>query len=301
MPISHRIILDTDIGSDVDDLMALALILGSPQLELLGVTTVYGDTRLRAQLAHRVLRLVGHQAQVHAGESTPISGKDVWWAGHEGALYDQLEEETYDSDAAVDFLVEAVLAEPGSVDVVAIGPLTNIARAIEADPRFAASVRHLWVMGGSFSTEEPEHNLRSDDAAARRVFESNIPITVTGLEITRRINVGREAVASIAASGELGKLIQAEIRQWWEFWETEWNVPHDPVTVLTMTHPDLFTLSEPGRIEVGSGEREGISTFKEGVGSIRVTVDLESERVSAAMVEGIVAAGQQDQTSGSAS
>lgn len=68
-----------------------------------------------------------------------------------------------------------------------------------------------------------------------------------------------------------------------------------------MTHPDLFTLSEPGRIEVGSGEREGISTFKEGVGSIRVTVDLESERVSAAMVEGIVAAGQQDQTSGSAS
>lgn len=215
MPISHRIILDTDIGSDVDDLMALALILGSPQLELLGVTTVYGDTRLRAQLAHRVLRLVGHQAQVHAGESTPISGKDVWWAGHEGALYDQLEEETYDSDAAVDFLVEAVLAEPGSVDVVAIGPLTNIARAIEADPRFAASVRHLWVMGGSFSTEEPEHNLRSDDAAARRVFESNIPITVTGLEITRRINVGREAVASIAASGELGKLIQAEIRQWW--------------------------------------------------------------------------------------
>lgn len=289
MPAQHRVILDTDIGSDVDDLLALALILGTPEIDLVGVTTVYGDTRLRAQLTRSVLNKLGQDLPVHAGVATPLSGRAVWWAGHEGALHGDLERESYDSDDAVRFLLDTVIAAPGEIDVIAIGPLTNIAEAIKADERFSRSVRHLWVMGGSFADDEPEHNFRSDDLAARTVFASGIPTTVSGLEVTRKINIGSDELARIAGAGEVGRLIEAEIEQWWKFWDTAWNVPHDPVTVLTLTRPDLFEFSAPGTIVIRTGEEGGISDFVAGEGASRVAADLDADAVSAAIVEGIVA------------
>lgn len=287
----HRVLLDTDIGSDVDDLLALALIFGTPAIDLVGVTTVYGDTLLRARLAKRVARLAGRDVPVVAGESQPISGREVWWAGHEGALYEDLESETVEGTDAVAHLVETVLADPGGVDVVAIGPLTNIAAAIRRDPRFAAAVRHLWIMGGSFTTDEPEHNLRSDTTAAEIVFGSGIPITVSGLDVTRRVTIGGDALARIAESGSLGALIDAEVRQWWEYWSTEWNVPHDPVTVLTLTEPELFEFSPAGAVTIeGTGEDAGVSRFQPGAGVVRITTGLDAVAVAERIVEGIVGA-----------
>ncbi|MDQ1174515.1 purine nucleosidase [Microbacterium testaceum] len=288
MPATHHVILDTDIGSDVDDLMALALILGTPSLELVGVTTVYGDTALRARIVARVARLTGRSFPVHAGLSTPLSGREVWWAGHEGALYDDLDAETFESDDAVGFLVDRVLARPGEIDVIAIGPLTNIAAAIERDGRFAGAVRHLWVMGGTFTDDEREHNFRSDAVAARIVFDADIPTTVTGLDVTRLIDVRAEQVERIRDSGPLGALIDAEIRQWWAFWDTQWNVPHDPVTVLTLVTPELFTFSPLGRISIDENPADpGLSRHEVSGGLTRVTRLLEADAVSARMVDGI--------------
>ena len=274
MTIQHRVILDTDIGSDVDDLMALALLLGTPSVELVGVTTVYGDTALRARLAKRVLRMVGADVPVHAGIRLPLSGRDVWWAGHEGALYAELETEPYDSDEAVQYLIDEVLAAPGEIDVIAIGPLTNIAAAISAEPRFAAAVRQLWVMGGDFADGTPEHNLQSDALAAQIVFDSGMPITITGLEVTRRIDI---------RTAELDR-----IEQWWAFWNEEWNVPHDPITVLTLTDPQLFETTEAGHVGIGRGESEGCSTHEQGRGQTRVVTTLDVEAVTERIVAGIV-------------
>lgn len=290
MPALHRVILDTDIGTDVDDLMALALLLGSPTVDLLGVTTVYGDTRLRAQLTTRILRTAGRDIPVHAGEIETRSGREVWWAGHEGALHTGLDAEGYASDAAVGYLVETVLASPGEIDVIAIGPLTNIAQAIAADDRFAAAVGHLWIMGGSFGDDEEEHNFRSDAEAAAIVFAAGIPTTVSGLEITRKINIGAAELQRIAASGELGSVVQAEIEQWWKFWDEEWSVPHDPVTVLTMTHPDDFAFSALGTITIDEKDVPGASVFTPGAGRTRITVGLDADATAAAIVDGIVAA-----------
>ena len=286
----HRVILDTDIGTDVDDLMALALIFGSPTIEILGVTTVYGDTALRGRMTKRIAEIAGVTLPVHAGETDTLSGREIWWAGHEARLYDDLERHAIDGVDAVDHLIEAVCAAPGTVDVIAIGPLTNIAAAIERDSRFAGAVRHLWIMGGSFGVEEEsEHNFRSDATAAAIVFAAGIPSTVAGLEITRLIAMGSDAVARISAAGELGEVIDAEIRQWWEFWATEWNVPHDPVTVLTMTRPELFRLSPSGRIEILRGDEiEGVSRFHVGEGETRIVTGLDAEAVAEAIVVGIV-------------
>ncbi|SKB00564.1 purine nucleosidase [Agreia bicolorata] len=289
MTIQHRVILDTDIGSDVDDLMALALLLGTPSVELVGVTTVYGDTALRARLAKRVLRMVGADVPVHAGILLPLSGRDVWWAGHEGALYEGLDSEPYDSDDAVQYLIDEVLAAPGEIDVIAIGPLTNIAAAINAEPRFAGAVRQLWVMGGDFADGTPEHNLQSDSLAAQIVFDSGIPVTITGLEVTRRIDIRKAALDRIEQSGALGSLIRAEIEQWWAFWNEEWNVPHDPITVLTLTDPQLFETSEAGHVVIGRGDSEGCSTYEPGQGQTRVVTTLDVEAVTERIVAGIIA------------
>lgn len=287
---THRVILDTDIGTDVDDLMALALILGTPGIDLLAVTTVYGDTTLRARMTKRIAEIAGASIPVHAGLADTLSGREVWWAGHEGRLYEGLDRHEPDGSDAVSVLVDTVCAAPGTVDVIAIGPLTNIAAAIRRDDRFAGAVRHLWIMGGSFSDAEPEHNLRSDAEAAEVVFAAGIPITVSGLDVTRRIEMGRDALARISASGPLGRAIEAEIVQWWEFWKTEWNVPHDPVTVLTMTAPALFT-STTGTVEIlRGGDNEGISRFHEGDGHVRVVTGLDAPAVAEAIVRGIEAA-----------
>ena len=289
MSAHHRVVLDTDIGTDVDDLMALALLLGSPAIDLIGITTVYGDTRLRAQMTARVLSAANRSVPVHAGARTTLSGREVWWAGHEGALHDDLDHERYDSDQAVRFLVNTILASPGEIDLIAIGPLTNIAHAIAEDPRFAESVRHLWIMGGAFGSDETEHNFRSDAVAARAVFTAGIPTTVTGLEVTRQIHIGAPELQRIAHSGTLGQLVQSEIEQWWKFWDTEWNVPHDPVTVLTLTQPELFRFSDVGTVTIADGAEEGVSRFETGRdGRTRITIGLDAVAASSAIVDGIM-------------
>jgi purine nucleosidase len=288
------VILDTDIGSDVDDAMALALILGTPDLDLIGITTVYGDTALRARIARRYASLARRDVPVHAGIADPTSGRDVWWAGHEGSLHDDLDTESIEPTPAVDFLLRSAGAHGGDLDIIAVGPLTNIAAAINADPNFAASVRTLWIMGGDFSGGEAEHNFRSDSNAARTVFGSRISTVVSGLEITRRIKIETSQLARLRAAGPIGAALGADIDQWWRYWNEAWNVPHDPVTVLTVTRPDLFQLSKPGRITVAtdSDENDGKSAFEAcSGGASRIVESLDAELVAEEIIAGIVAAG----------
>ncbi|MEU6714412.1 nucleoside hydrolase [Nonomuraea sp. NPDC046802] len=284
-----RVIFDTDIGTDVDDALALAVLLGSPEVDLAGCTTVYGDTLLRARLTKRLARLGGRAAlPVIAGSAKTLTDRNVWWAGHEGKLFPDLDTEQADPGDAVSYLVDRVTSAPGGVDVVAVGPLTNIARAITAAPSFARDVRHLWIMGGRFDDPKPEHNLKSDPEAAAVVFASGAPITVTGLEITTTVRMDAGDVSAIAGSGPLGEALKAEIEQWWRFWNEEWNCPHDPITVLTMVAPDLFTFSPEGRVAVGT---DGSSTFEPGNGHTRVTTSAPPLQVAQEIVRRIVAAG----------
>lgn len=289
---THRIILDTDLGTDVDDAMALSQLLGLSEVDLIGVTTVYGDVTLRARLARRIIGLSGRDVPVYAGRDATLSGREVWWAGHEGALYDDLETERVEGEDAVDFLVRTVIAQPGEIDVVAIGPLTNIAAAIRADDRFAGAVRHLWIMGGAFVGDEPEHNLRSDSAAAEITFAAGIPTTITGLEITRFVEIRKDQVDRMGEAGDLGRLLVAEIEQWWRFWNEEWNVPHDPVTVLTLVEPELFGFSDTGSIRIErAGDGEGRTVFEPGEGTIRVVQRIDAVAVAERIVDAIVEAG----------
>ena len=166
-----KLIIDTDVGTDVDDLWTLAVAVGRSDVDLVAVTVVYGDVGLRARLASLALTGMGVSVPVARGISDPMSDKEVMWAGFEGVGVPRLDAASAGSDDAVDLLCSLTAADPGNIDVVAIGPLTNIAAAIERDSTFVSNVRRLTIMGGEFGREWAEHNVSSDVTASRIVFD----------------------------------------------------------------------------------------------------------------------------------
>lgn len=263
----HRaLVLDTDIGTDVDDLLALAVLLGSPELNVTAVTTVYGDVALRARIVARAYAAAHRPAPlIAAGRAQTRSGRPVWWAGHEGATIDDLGEQEFAHDAsAIDTLAAADLA-------VALGPLTNVAAAVESPGR---RLRRIVMMGGAFDGR-PEHNIRSDVDAAAVVLDSGIELATIGLETTERIRVTEDDLTDLP--GELGALISAEVRRFWAFTEQSWNNPHDPIAVLMLLVPALFRFDR-GRIRVDPADH--ITRFEpDPDGPHRIVRDLDVDGV----------------------
>lgn len=285
-----KLILDTDIGTDVDDALALAVLLGSPEVELIGVTTVYGDTLLRARLARRLVRLAdpGTNIAFVPGARETLSGRDVWWPGHEGALFDDLADEPVDEAGdAVQYLTDTVATDPGQIDVMAIGPLTNIALCLRRDPGFAHNVRRLVVMGGDFAVGDriAEHNFSCDAVAAHEVFNSDLNITVTGLDVTAQVALAQPEIERIETAGPLGVALRAEIEQFWTFHGQPWNNPHDPVSALTLLRPDLFGRDRQHVHILTDGDKPGLVASRTTTGR---TADIVTELDRAGVVREIV-------------
>jgi purine nucleosidase len=255
----HAIILDTDIGSDVDDALALAMLLGSDSIDFLGITTVYGDTKLRAQIAAHLCHLANRSIQVFAGLEKPLSGRKVWSSGSEGKALSNLDQYAPESKSAVDFLVETVSQNPGQIEVIAIGPLSNIASAIQQAESFATNVKRLWIMGGDFTKDKVEHNFKCDVAAAKIVLESNMSITILDLPSSQKTIIKKDEIEKIKSSGKLGSTLHAEILNWIQPREQDWTTPHDPIAVLAMLAPEFFDFSENGSVKI---DENGISEWQ---------------------------------------
>jgi purine nucleosidase len=263
------VVLDTDLGSDVDDALALAVLLGSAEVDLLGATTVYGDVELRAKLLAGFAALAGVHVPCRPGQAEPLSGAPVWLSGEEGAHFPDLDRVLAKAEAdpepaldGVEWLVEQGRTTAGRLEVVAIGPLTNLALAVRHDPAFVGNVRRVWLMGGCFAPdaerEAPEHNFRADAVAADEVIRSGLPITVLGVELTRQLRLGDTEVAELGAGGHpLGVQLEREARAWMAYWNEPHDVPHDAVAVIRMLRPELFTSRTAWiRVEPG-GARAG--------------------------------------------
>lgn len=280
--------LDTDIATDVDDLLAIAMVLGSPELEIAGVATVYGDVELRARVAARAFEVAGVPAPpIAAGLAETLSGREVWWPGHEGSTLADLDAQAYDGpEDAVEMLASSGV-------VAAIAPLTNVAAAVG---RADHAVREIVMMGGDFSAligrpARVEHNIRCDVAAADAVFRSDVPVLAAGLEQTERIRVTGDDLARIAAAGPLGSLLAAETRRFWQFTGDDFNVPHDPLAVLVLARPELFDLAR-GRVDVVvGGENDGLTRFTpDPDGPHRIITDYDTAAAAHEIVERILTA-----------
>jgi purine nucleosidase len=197
--LSHRILLDTDIGTDVDDALALAFALRHPEIDLAAVTTVSGDTHLRGQIAARLLALAGRSdIEVAAGVREPLLRRGpaagMFWAGHEGqGLLEDGEDLPLSPRHGVDLLVESLRAE--EMEVVTVGPQSNLAAALIREPGIAERISRLTVMGGFFHACELEgrtvppavdYNLNADPEAAVRALSAPIPTTFVPADVTMR-------------------------------------------------------------------------------------------------------------------
>ncbi len=244
------IILDTDIGTDVDDCLALALLLGSPEAELVGVTTVYGDVLLRSRMVLKLLRLHGRTAPVAAGASAPIQALGpVYWEGHEGEgllTIDDLALQPAPLHAA-DFLVESVLARPGEISLLAIGPLTNVALALFKEPRLATHVKGITVMGGVVGGRGQlhlpwvEHNFQCDPAAARVVLASGAPVRIVPLDVTTQVVIRPSDVARLAGlNTPFHCAIAEQVARYPRYQQQGWTYLHDPLAAAALLVPELL-------------------------------------------------------------
>jgi inosine-uridine nucleoside N-ribohydrolase len=204
-PQSVPVIFDTDIGTDIDDAYALAVLLHRTDLQLLGVTTVSSDTRARARLAAKLLHVAGgkwSKVPVYAGTPTPVQYmKQVEWAAgfSSASLHDS---------GAIDFMRREIDARPGRVIIIAVGELTNVAALLEAEPGIAKKIRAVALMGGSFyrgyaadSKPEPEWNIKSNAAAARKVFGAGVPLLVAPLDSTADLKLSPDMRVEVFSRG----------------------------------------------------------------------------------------------------
>jgi len=272
------VIFDTDIGTDVDDILALVLLAKAPELNLLGVTTVYGDTNFRAKIARRTMQMLGrNDLNIVPGESQPRSGRQVHWAGHEGEGIPNLDAvEIKHGQSGPAYIGETAEALDGELEVIATGPLTNIAGAIAETPASGAKIKHLYLMGCAFWRPGAEHNIKCDAEAARIVFASGIPMTVISLDLTTRVWLGPNELPQIAAlPNGLGPMLENQLIRWWEYRHVEGSSPHDPLAALAMVRPDLFRF-ENWDIEVhDEPSGPGFTRLtKRGAGKIRIGVDV---------------------------
>ncbi len=248
-----RAILDTDIGTDVDDCLALALILKSPELKLEGVTCVYGNVLLRARMALKLLQMSGHlDVPVMMGAEAPLLGlRPVYWAGHEGqglleAGHEML---TPCPEHAVDFLVRKVMDNPGEIHLIAVGPLTNVALAFLREPRLARNLAGLTIMGGVVRSPDrldlpySEHNICCDPEAAHVVLSTGAPTTLVPLDVTTQVRIHREGVSRIRAGGTpFHEAVARQVELYPRYHSEGSTFLHDPLAVAAVVKPDLLKL-----------------------------------------------------------
>ncbi|MHB0875857.1 MAG: nucleoside hydrolase [Anaerolineae bacterium] len=258
---TNRVWLDTDIGTDVDDIVALSLALLSPEIDLVGVSAVYGDVALRSRMIRKVLSLAGRaEVPVHAGCTHPVMNeRPIYWAGWEGEGLLGPEDAGLAADSvhAVDAMTAAVNASPGEIDVVAVGPLTNVAVALMRDMTLAQRVRRFVIMGGLHRTGQDalslrfaEHNITCDPEAASVVFRCGAPIVMVGLDVTLRVQVTADDVEVIAAAGDPLRLALADqLRRYLRANQRHFTHMHDPLAMSYVVRPSLLAL-EPCEVLV---------------------------------------------------
>lgn len=272
-----KLIIDTDVGDDIDDAFALALAAKSPEVELLAVTTVYGRVDLRAKLASMVLAAHGRpDVAVAMGARRPLVSGGPPGAPCQAAAAESWEGRNIVKRHAVDLLLD-VLRSEGDATVVTLGPLTNVALALLKDKEAFGRAR-LVVMGGCLSKPVAEYNIKCDPEAAAVVLSSGVPVTLVGLDVTMRCTMTDEMLKLLATRDSEG--VRA-LRRLYELWRQRCRrrpILHDPLAVAVSFMPRLVR-AEPMRVAVElRGEyTRGLTVRVSGEPNASVCVDVDSE------------------------
>ena len=272
------VIIDTDIGDDIDDAFALALALKSPELKILGVTTTFGNTELRAQLVERYLKAVGSDIPVFAGPMTRTDNVMT-----QAAYARRSPERKFDDGA--EFIDREAREHPGEITLIGIGPLFTVQAAIERDPAAFKSLKRVVIMGGSVyrgygldaqgkpKPPEPEWNILNDPAGLEALLATGVPVFIMPLDSTQvpLDAKGREEI--LAHGSPLTDQLTLLYHQWMAGTPSHSPTPtlFDPVAVTYTFRPDLCP-AQPMHIDV---DDKGMT--KAGTGAPNAQVCLSSD------------------------
>ena len=271
----EKVIIDTDIGDDIDDAFAVALALRSPEIEVLAISTTFGDTETRAKLLDRLLGEAGRSdipvavgvrtdAKTSFGQRPYAEGGHFLRASH---------------PAAVDFILEQIRRHPGEITLVAIGPLVNVGAMIDRDPQSFRRLRRVVMMGGSIEhgygdpyappkPAEPEWNIKNDISSARKLFAAGVPVYEMPLDSTQDLKLDEVKRAFLFRQGT--PLTDALTILYYQ-WGYATPTLYDPMTIAFVDDPKLCPV-EPMRIEV---DETGMT--RRGVGPPNAQVCLHSD------------------------
>ncbi|CAH2912010.1 MAG: Inosine-uridine preferring nucleoside hydrolase (EC [uncultured Paraburkholderia sp.] len=265
----HTLIYDTDPG--VDDAMALVFQVLHPDIELLGLTSVFGNATIETT-THNARFLAGRfvpGVPVARGAAAPLrraAPEPLAWIHGDNELGNIMVEESpaapLDSRPAHRFIIDTVRAHSGEVTLLAVGPLTNLALALADDPQIAALVKQVVVMGGAFGTDgvlgnvtpAAEANILGDPDAADIVFGAAWPVAIVGLDVTQRTIMSQDYLASIRdRGGAAGRFVWDVSRHYEAFHQESAQLKgiyvHDSSAVAYVLAPHLYTTrSGPVRV-----------------------------------------------------
>lgn len=264
----QKIIIDTDPG--VDDAMAIFFALRSPELDVIGLTTIFGNVRtdLSTTNALRLLEIAGRtDIPVAKGADDPLAvpfgGPVPFVHGDDGQGNANLPApQTHAIEqVAAAFIIEQIMAAPGQITLVPLGPLTNIALAVRLEPRIAQHVKAVVLMGGNAlgpgnATPAAEANIHNDPEAADVVFGAGWPVTMVGLDVTHQVNMTPEHIAHYEASADpLARHIARILPHYRAFFERtnpgkRGIYVHDSSAIAYVIDPTLFETKQwPLRVE----------------------------------------------------
>jgi inosine-uridine nucleoside N-ribohydrolase len=255
----QRILIDTDPG--VDDALAIFLATRSPELQIEGITAVSGNVPLAFTLpnALRLVEIAGRpDIPVAGGAAVPLLRRLVTAAyvhGNNGLGGVEFPEARIKpvAENATDLIRRVVRANPGEITIVAVGPLTNIATVLKVDPAIAPMIKSFALMGGSLSggniTPAAEFNFYVDPEAARIVFDSGVPITMVGLDVTHKVLLRETQVRMLEAAQNpvaqaAGKIMRATLGRIAPTRDETVVAMHDPLTVASLIDPTILALQD---------------------------------------------------------
>lgn len=255
----EKILLDTDIGSDIDDAVCLAYLLMQPECELVGITTVMGDTTRRAMLASALCRAAGKSVPIYPGARTAFYHHTT---PLEVSQYRGLKNHPHDTvfpeNRWLDFMRDTIRQNPHEITLLAIGPMTNVGMLFSYDPELPALLKRLVLMCGAFTDRfshivECEWNARCDPYATAMVYRGNAPVhRSVGLDVTFQVNMSREEVEARFTHPVLQPVL--DFAGVW-FQEAEVITFHDPLTAVSLFDPAVLTYAR-GNVHVDINNRD---------------------------------------------
>jgi inosine-uridine nucleoside N-ribohydrolase len=272
----EKIIIDTDIGDDIDDAFAVGLALRSPEVQILGVTTEFGDTELRAKLADRLLGEAGRDdIAVAVGVPTTPKGTFTQRVYARSGRYARASH-----PAAVDFILQQIRQNPGEITLVAIGPLGNVGAIIDKDRETFRKLKRVVMMGGSIergygdpyaapTPPEPEWNIVNDIPAAQKLFASGVPIFMMPLDSTQlKMDEVKRAFLF-----RLGTPLTEALSALYYEWGQSTPTLYDPMTIAFIDDPRLCPV-QAMRVRV---DEKGYTREEEGAANAQVCLHSDSE------------------------